>query len=418
MTTGPTTGRTAEEDQEWREIRARHTRYMTVRGLPRPPHIRDADAARDARGLAATGVLFGPDVSQYQGRPAWAAVRAAGCRFAIRKATEGRTFLDGSAGYNRAGIPAAGLAPGAYHFLYFSQEYVDKPALWGAQAAWFARNTDAGEGHVLDVEAAATAGHWLGVREWCAEYRRLFPGHPLIGYSNRSLWRNRSRVPYDPRDLFDSFWHAGVGDGYYTTASGSLPSQWGAVGSLSNSVAGMGFPEVALWQFTDHASVSGIGGTCDGNAWRGTLPELQAAFTGRTTTPPPVLEDSMSDADVQKILTYLGGDAFAGDIKAAVHSTPIGKLTNTNGSPVTLGQVAGSLYGAAGQAVDLSPATLAAVAAAVAGQLPSTGGASRADLEAALSAVLARIRVVPGDPDGDQPARLTFPGPSSSGGEG
>lgn len=239
------------------------------------------------RRLSGAGVIFGPDVSQYQGRPNFATVKAAGCALAWRKATEGRTFADPSGEYNRAAIPKAGLVGGAYHYLYFSQEYADKPALWGAQADWFAHNVDASEGHALDVEAAASAGAWLGVREWVAEYRRLFPNHPLGGYFNRSLWRNRSRVPYDPAGLFDYVWHAGIGDGYYTAAAGSIAAEWTAIKGLSNSAAGMGYPVVELWQISDHATVPGISGTCDGNAYQGSAGELAALLTGRHTPKPP-----------------------------------------------------------------------------------------------------------------------------------
>lgn len=223
-------------------------------------------------------VIFGPDVSQYQGAPAWATVKASGCVIKFWKETEGRTFVDPSAAHNRT--PTPGMVEGCYHFLYYSDEYASNPALWGAQAEWFARNARGDVGHVLDVEAAATAGHHLGVKEWVAEYRKLFPGHPLGLYANLALWTNRSRMPYDPAGLFDYLWHAGTGNGYYTSATGSIAQQWAGTPKLTNSFAGRGFPDCRLWQITDHAQVPGVGGSfCDGNAFQGTAAELRALIT-------------------------------------------------------------------------------------------------------------------------------------------
>lgn len=259
-----------------------------------------SDDAFARRGLARAGVIVGPDVSQYQGRPAWGTVRASGCVLKFWKATEGRTFLDPSAAWNAAPVP--GMVDLAYHFLYYSDEYAAKPSLWGAQADWFVRNTPAGIGHALDVEAAAAAGHWLGVREWVAEYRRLRPGHPLGLYTNKSLWRGRSRMPYDPHGLFDYIWHAGIADGVYIGATGSLPAQWGAVRTLTDSVSALGYPAVRLWQITDHAAVPGITGTCDGNAWQGSAAELAATLTG---------DDVVTSAEMDQIAARAAAAVWA-----------------------------------------------------------------------------------------------------------
>lgn len=229
-------------------------------------------------GLASVGVIFGPDVSQFQDHPNWATVRTSGCKIKIWKETEGRTYADPSAPYNRTAT--TGMVEGSYHYLYFSQEYVDKPALWAAQADWYAKNTRKDVGHLLDVEAAATLGHHLGVREWVAEYRKLFPTHPLGCYTNRSLWTNRSRIPYPLDDLFDYVWHAGIADGRYTPATGSIGQEWAATGTLTNSVADMGHPVVELWQISDHAQLPGVVGGVDGNAYLGSAAELTGLFLG------------------------------------------------------------------------------------------------------------------------------------------
>lgn len=62
------------------------------------------------------GALPGIDVSHHQGLIDWAQVAGSRQRFAIGKATNGRTFVDPNFAYNKAGAEASGLAFGAYHF--------------------------------------------------------------------------------------------------------------------------------------------------------------------------------------------------------------------------------------------------------------------------------------------------------------
>lgn len=58
------------------------------------------------------------DVSAYQGSINWAAVKAAGVKLAIIKATEGIGFVDARFAQNWAGAAAAGVPRGAYHFAH------------------------------------------------------------------------------------------------------------------------------------------------------------------------------------------------------------------------------------------------------------------------------------------------------------
>src|SRR5918993_881303 len=61
--------------------------------------------------------LAGIDVSHFQGHVDWQAVKAAGCDFAFAKATEGAGVTDPFFAANWAGMQAAGLPRGAYHFF-------------------------------------------------------------------------------------------------------------------------------------------------------------------------------------------------------------------------------------------------------------------------------------------------------------
>ena len=62
------------------------------------------------------GALPGIDVSHHQGLIDWSQVAGAGKRFAIAKATEGRSFIDPNYAFNKAEAEASGLVFGAYHF--------------------------------------------------------------------------------------------------------------------------------------------------------------------------------------------------------------------------------------------------------------------------------------------------------------
>src|SRR5512142_1890331 len=62
-------------------------------------------------------MLPGIDVSHWEGKINWQAVKAAGYRFAFTKATEGVSYLDDTLYYNISGAQAVGIPIGAFHFF-------------------------------------------------------------------------------------------------------------------------------------------------------------------------------------------------------------------------------------------------------------------------------------------------------------
>lgn len=62
---------------------------------------------------------FGVDVSSYQGEVDWGALSAQGVDFAFIKATEGSSLADRRFAQNWVNAQAAGVLPGAYHFLSY-----------------------------------------------------------------------------------------------------------------------------------------------------------------------------------------------------------------------------------------------------------------------------------------------------------
>lgn len=294
------------EHAEWEEINARlldprrerrMARYLADQRLEAEGAAPEAPApellAVELARLGAAGVLFGPDCSQYQGRPSWVTVAGAGCAIGGYKVSEGATYTDPAHAYNRAAVPQAGLVPLAYHYMSPSSS----PA---AQADWYCNLVDPHALHALDVEAAK-ASPGLDVAGWVARYRTHYPTKPLVLYTNHGMWLYRSHVT-EPWPAGVEVWHAGIADGRYTGATGSLGAEWAGIAGLSNSMAGLAAGACRLWQFTDHAAVPGVSGTCDGNAFLGTRAELEALATGADDVP-------LTAAEKQEIITGAGAEA-------------------------------------------------------------------------------------------------------------
>jgi lysozyme len=93
--------------------------------------------------------IHGIDVSKYQGDIDWTAVAGSGVRFAYIKATEGGDHKDEKFDQNWAAAKAAGIARGAYHFVYWCRPPIE-------EVSWFEQNVpveDDALPPVLDVEA-------------------------------------------------------------------------------------------------------------------------------------------------------------------------------------------------------------------------------------------------------------------------
>lgn len=90
----------------------------------------------------------GIDVARYQGEIDWGEVRRAGIRFAYIKTTEGGDHVDPAFYRNWEGAARAGIARGAYHFVYWCRTAAE-------QALWFTMAVPRDPGQlppVLDLE--------------------------------------------------------------------------------------------------------------------------------------------------------------------------------------------------------------------------------------------------------------------------
>lgn len=192
--------------------------------------------------------IRGIDISRYQGTVQWAAVRAAGIRFAFIKATEGTTLVDPYFAVNWEGAGEHHIARGAYHFFH--------PSLDGtAQAQHFLQRLRLRKGDlppVLDLEvtdqmSAATirreALEWLQTVEQATDMKPII--YTLPHFARSYLTPKFARYPLWVVDLNPFFPTSTVHWNHWT-----------------------------FWQHAHHGHVDGIEGEVDLNVFNGSEAEF------------------------------------------------------------------------------------------------------------------------------------------------
>jgi lysozyme len=198
----------------------------------------------------------------------WRAVARARIAFAYAKATEGATFSDPRFAANWAGIRAAGLLRGAYHFFHPATS----PEL---QADRFLSAVGAlAPGDLppmLDLEETSpTHDEWPDIEqsqrvplamEWLERVETALGRRPVV-YTRRGFVRDTlgsaGLLPRYP------VWIA-----HYTVAPAPMvPPGW---------------DQWTLWQYTDKGHIAGVASKLDMNRFNGTLEQLQSmAVTAET----------------------------------------------------------------------------------------------------------------------------------------
>ncbi|MFY9820321.1 MAG: glycoside hydrolase family 25 protein [Thermoanaerobaculia bacterium] len=196
------------------------------------------------------GGVQGIDVSHYQGTVDWQQVRAAGIRFAFAKATEGVTLADPEFAANWAGMKAAGLLRGAYHFF----EPTDDA---GQQAELFLSTVQFESGDlppVLDVETAAatSAELWQGVQTWLDQVESATGMQPILYLS--SAFADENDAP----------------------ASLAAYPLWLAQYDVEQPTPPAGWTTCLLWQYSESGTVAGVSGPVDLDELNGPLAGLSA----------------------------------------------------------------------------------------------------------------------------------------------
>jgi lysozyme len=204
---------------------------------------------------AYTMPIQGIDVSYWQGEIEWQKVRDAGIHFAFIKATEGGDHLDPKFLDNWYAAKRAGIARGAYHFVYWC-----RPA--HEQALWFMLNVPPDSDAlppVLDVE-------WNSHSKTCPA---RIPRDKALAKIKIMLDAMQAHTGKRPIIYTDVKFHREVLEGEFADYHFWLRS----VAAKPESVyRGRNW---AFWQFTTTGHVPGIKGGVDRNSFYGARAEWQ-----------------------------------------------------------------------------------------------------------------------------------------------
>jgi GH25 family lysozyme M1 (1,4-beta-N-acetylmuramidase) len=216
----------------------------------------NALAARGSHGpKPKSPFVKGIDVSHWNGTISWGAVAADGQRFAIAKATEGRTYADPTYSTNKSGATSAGLKFTGYHFARPDTTSGDATT----EADHFVQVANLSHGNLipaLDLEVAGGLGvstlqTW--VRTWLARVATDLGGVKAMIYSSPSFWQTAmGNTTWFADNGYTILWIAH----WTSNSSPTVPaSNWGGHGWT-------------FWQWTDCTHVNGISGCVDGDRYR------------------------------------------------------------------------------------------------------------------------------------------------------
>jgi lysozyme len=199
--------------------------------------------------------IHGIDVSKWQGKVDWAAVKAAGTKFAFIKATEGGDHVDERFLENWVGAQRAGVPRGAYHFVFWC-----RPA--HEQMEWFKNNVPndpTALPPVLDVEwnhlsrkcpRGATKAEALAMIRFMLMEMQAYTGKRPIIYTDINFHRDVLEGELD-------------GYAYWLRSTAAEPEERYANRRWT------------FWQWTATGRVPGMRGDVDRNAFYGTEREWQ-----------------------------------------------------------------------------------------------------------------------------------------------
>jgi GH25 family lysozyme M1 (1,4-beta-N-acetylmuramidase) len=230
-------------------------------------------------------VLFGVDVSDFQGDVDAARMRADGVEFAIIKATEGSSWKGQHFAANLQRARAAGQLVAAYH-------YVRGDVSASAQLANVISVVPLDVPVILDVEA--NSGDVSMARAIHTALKTHGYRTPLL-YLPRWYWQ---QIGSPDLSGLPPLWSSHYPD----NVVGSLAGKWAQI--PDSYWAGYGGLNVAVLQFTSSASVGGRS-PIDANAYRGTRDELAALLQGG------------NDMNLTDIITVTNGTDVLGDTTVA-----------------------------------------------------------------------------------------------------
>lgn len=242
-------------------------------------------------------LVYGIDVSRYQGSINWPEVYAEGIRFAFCKASDDTDYVDPQFTANAAGGRSAGVLMGMYHFARPERN----PTLALQEARHFAATirpylVQGNLRPVLDLENGGTLGRtelstWA--RTFCQEVERLTLLRPII-YANPNYAKD------------------------YLTSDMTLYPLWVAAPNYvpGSTVTGIGaWPNWTFQQYSWTGRFAGIGngGTdTDLDAFRGTLadltpyqiPLISQSITAASLSPGPAVRGTRLSLTISTTATH------------------------------------------------------------------------------------------------------------------
>jgi lysozyme len=206
--------------------------------------------------------IHGIDVSKFQGEIDWPAVKTAGVRFAWIKATEGGDHLDEKFAQNWQEARAAGVPRGAYHFVYWCRPPLE-------EIGWFEQNVPVEPDAlppVLDVEATPTS-------RTCKRHLRRDEVLRDMRVMLDEMERHYGKRPviYTTVDFYQAILQPDEFSDYQIWVRSTKVPPQGAYGAR----------RWAFWQYQSDASIPGIRGKVDRNAFAGDPLQWRAFLDGR-----------------------------------------------------------------------------------------------------------------------------------------
>lgn len=232
-----------------------------------------------------TSRIQGIDVSHFQDRVDWQAVKAAGMVFAFAKATQGVSYVDTLFDRNWRGMKQTGIIRGAYHFFDFTADA-------STQAAHYLNCVTPSLGDlppVLDIEYLPKRGDLntriRDIKIWLLQVEQGCGRQPII-YTNPSFWRDYMG---NTRDFCDyPLWIANYG-----VSTPHLPGAW---------------TSWLFWQASENGRVEGIDVPVDLDYFNGDLEALQALVNTRSLVKSPQSQSSSID---NQIYIVQSGDSLS-----------------------------------------------------------------------------------------------------------
>ena len=225
-----------------------------IGSAPRPAPAPAAVAA-EPRAAAPRKVVWGIDISHYQGRIRWDSLRGQSLSFVYMKATEGDHLADPAFLENWQGASRAELARGAYHFY-------DLCSAGAPQAAQFIKLVPRSPGSLppaIDLEPSPTCGR-LPARKALLKQLALFTRKVRARYG-------KMPVVYVTHEMYDRYLR-GEKHGLAIWIS-----DYRGRPTLSD------HRPWTFWQCTERGTIRGISGPVDVDFFQGSPPQF--AFLGK-----------------------------------------------------------------------------------------------------------------------------------------